>query len=1014
MASHGLSRIYPSIALLSSVFSCAALSDARAVDLSRIPPAVTRPVSFVADVQPILTAHCLDCHGPDKQKGGWRADDPQSALHEGDSYGPNILPGKGAESPLIQFVAQVHPELKMPQKGTPLTAEEIGILRAWIDQGAVWPTDGLTPANKTDPLDWWSLKPLIKPAAPEVAGINHPIDRFLRHTLAEQKLSPSPEADRRTLLRRLSYDLTGLPPSPEEMAAFLSDPDPHAYEKRVDAYLASPRYGERWGRHWLDIAHYGETHGYDKDKPRPNAWPYRDYVIRAFNEDKPYSRFVREQIAGDVLYPYTRDGVEALGFIAAGPWDFIGHAEVAESKTDGKIARNLDRDDMVASTMNTFVSTTLQCARCHDHKFDRFATQETYYGMQAIFAALDRTDKRYDLDPSTGWQRAELEASKARLLEQLATWETLGARNAGATVSKLDEELKALETAQAEKTNFYGYQSPAAPEPNVSRWVQIDLKQSVVLRRLELFPAQGDPRKPRDARGFPVRFKVEASDDPAFKTHVTRLVDQTSEDFPTPGVEPLSWPVDQTARYVRFTATVLPKVRNDYLFALAELKIWNADGVNAATGAVVSAPEVEDFLAPRWTLENLVDGVTPEAMPARQAQIVAVTAARTQAIEAAMEPEQKQLRDKARQKLAGIEKELATLPEQAVVYAGGIHRGEGTFVGTGANGGKPRDIFVLHRGDVNSPKKRAHAGAVALTSGASAEFAVPEDAPEGERRAALARWLTDPANPLTWRSIVNRIWQYHFGRAIVDTPNDFGRMGQTPSHPELLDWLAVEFRDGGQSFKTLTRLIVTSAAYRQISSVTPATEAAMAVDSDNRLVWRMNPRRLEAEAMRDSMLLVSGKLDLTMGGPSFQDFVVEQPAHSPHYRYGSYDPNDPRSHRRTVYRMIVRSQPQPFLGALDCADPSLSVEKRNESMGALQALAMMNNRFVIAMSEQFAARLQAEAPTPAARITHAFQLTLGRNPTGTELTQLSDYATTYGWANACRLILNLNEFAFVD
>jgi len=960
------------------------------------------PVDFVRDVRPIFEAHCYDCHSGTKHKSGLRLDIKSEAMKGGDNHGPDIVPGNAKDSPLYHFLITEDEDELMPPEGR-LSDSEIDIIKRWISEGAPWP-DGIDTAQLEDKTDHWAFKPL---AIPESKGI----DSFIDEKLAEKGLHRSPPAEPIAWLRRVTFDLTGLPPSPEEVDAFLKHQDHTAVVERL---LSSPRYGERWAQHWLDVVRYADTHGFEVNTERPNAWPYRDYVIRAFNEDKPYNRFVREQIAGDVLYPYTRDGVEALGFIAAGPWDFIGHAEVAESKTDGKIARNLDRDDMVASTMNTFVSTTLQCARCHDHKFDRFATQETYYGMQAVFAALDRTDKRYDLDPSTGWQRAELEASKARLLEQLATWETLGARNAGSSVSKLDAEIKALETAQAEKTNFYGYQSPAAPEPNVSRWVQIDLKQSVALRRLELFPAQGDPRKPRDARGFPVRFKIEASDDPAFKTKVTRLVDHTSEDFPTPGVEPLSWSIDQTARYVRFTATVLPKVRNDYLFALAELKIWNSDGVNAATGAIVSAPDVEDFLAPRWTLENLVDGVTPEAMPARQAQIVAANAARTQAIEEAMEPEQKRLRDKARQKLAGIEKELATLPEQAVVYAGGIHRGEGTFVGTGANGGKPREIFVLHRGDVNSPKKRAHAGAVALTSGASAEFAVPEDAPEGERRAALARWLTDPANPLTWRSIVNRIWQYHFGRAIVDTPNDFGRMGQTPSHPELLDWLAVEFRDGGQSFKALSRLIVTSAAYRQISSLTPATEAAMAVDADNRFLWRMNPRRLEAEAVRDSMLLVTGKLDLTMGGPSFQDFVVEQPAHSPHYRYGSYDPNDPRSHRRTVYRMIVRSQPQPFLGALDCADPSLSVEKRNESMGALQALAMMNNRFVIAMSEQFAARLQKEASTPTDRITRAFQLTLGRDPTSTELTQLSNYATTYGWANACRLILNLNEFAFVD
>ncbi|MBL9207667.1 MAG: DUF1553 domain-containing protein [Opitutaceae bacterium] len=1014
MALRGANRFFPCIlaALVSWNLPAHAVETAERPPL---PAAAARPVTFLADVQPIFTTHCLECHGPEKQKGGWRADDRENALHEGDSYGPNILPGNSAASPLIQFVAHTHPELKMPKKGTPLTTEEVGILRAWIDQGAVWETDARAPSAKAvDPLDWWSLKALARPAVPSVPGTSHPIDRFLQTTLSEKGLRPSPEADRRTLLRRLSFDLTGLPPTPEEMAAFLADTDPQAYERRVDAYLASPRYGERWARHWLDVAHYGETHGYDKDKPRPHAWPYRDYVIRAFNQDKPYGRFVQEQIAGDVLYPFTRDGVEALGFIAAGPWDFIGHAEVAEDKTDGKIARNLDRDDMVASTMNTFTSTTLQCARCHDHKFDRFATQETYYGLQSVFAALDRTDVNYDLDPAIGWQRGELQSTKTRLLDQVFAWETLGAQQAGAPIAALDDEIKRLQAAQAEPVNFTGYQSPAAPNAATERWVQLDLRRPVNIDRLQLFAAQGDPRKPRDARGFPLRFKVELSDDPLFREAVVRIVDHTGADVPNPGVDPLSWPVGRTARYVRITATLLSKVKLEYLFALAEVKVWDTSGANAATGAGVSAPDVEDFLAPRWTLENLVDGNTPEAMSARQARIVAVTADRLELVKQAMGPELRLLRDKALGKLAAIDQELASLPAQATVYAGAVHRGEGTFVGTGAKGGKPRVIHVLHRGDVNSPKQLAHPGAVAIIPGVPAEFRVADDAPEGERRAALARWLTDPANPLTWRSIVNRVWQYHFGRAIVDSPNDFGRMGQKPSHPELLDWLAVEFRDGGQSFKSLSRLIVTSAAYRQVSTVTAGHEAATALDADNRLLWRMNPRRLEAEAVRDAILFVTGKLDLTPGGPSYRDFVVEQPTHSPHYRYGEYDPNDPASHRRTIYRMIVRSQPQPLLSALDCADPSLSVEKRNESGGALQALALMNNRFVVAMSQTFASRLAQEGGTPAARIDRAYQLAFGRSPTEIESATLAAYAGQFGWANACRLLLNLNEFAFVD
>ena len=251
---------------------------------------------------------------------------------------------------------------------------------------------------------WWSFRPLSRPSLPALSTtdanrVRTPIDAFILAKLREKGLTPSPEADRRTLIRRLTFDLIGLPPTPEEVDTFLADDRPDAYERLADRLLASPQYGERWGRHWLDVVHYGDTHGYDKDKPRPNAWPYRDYVIRAFNADRPYRRFVQEQLAGDVLFPGTADGIEALGFIAAGPWDFIGHAEVPESKIDGQIARHLDRDDMVANTMNTFASLTVQCAQCHNHKFDPIA-QEDYYSLQAVFAALDRADKKYYSDPA--------------------------------------------------------------------------------------------------------------------------------------------------------------------------------------------------------------------------------------------------------------------------------------------------------------------------------------------------------------------------------------------------------------------------------------------------------------------------------------------------------------------------------------------------------------------------------------------------------------------------------------
>jgi len=328
-------------------------------------------VDFAREVRPLFEKHCFKCHGPEKQKSGYRLDVREIALTGGEAHAPNIVPGQPEKSPLLRFVSGEDAEMRMPPKGELLTAQERRVLEAWVAAGAVWPAG--ESVQVAAPTDWWSLKPLRKPEPPSREA--KPVDAFVQARLAREGWTPSPAAAKETLLRRITFDLAGLPPSPEELDAFLADEAPDAYERVVERLLASPRYGERWARHWLDVVHYGDTHGYDKDKPRPNAWPYRDYVIRALNEDKPYAQFVREQIAGDVLFPGATDGIEGLGFLAAGPWDLIGHAEVPETKTDGKIARHLDRDDMVANTLGTFCATTVHCAQCHNHMFDPI-TQE--------------------------------------------------------------------------------------------------------------------------------------------------------------------------------------------------------------------------------------------------------------------------------------------------------------------------------------------------------------------------------------------------------------------------------------------------------------------------------------------------------------------------------------------------------------------------------------------------------------------------------------------------------------
>jgi hypothetical protein len=346
-----------------------------------------------------------------------------------------------------------------------------------------------------------------------------------------------------------------------------------------------------------------------------------------------------------------------------------------------------------------------------------------------------------------------------------------------------------------------------------------------------------------------------------------------------------------------------------------------------------------------------------------------------------------------------------------LLYAGTVHHGSGTFTGTGPDGGRPRPIYILSRGNVQKPGREVGPGALGLFPDLPARFNLTRDQAEGERRAALARWLTDRKNPLTWRSIVNRVWLYHFGRGIVDSPNDFGRMGQLPTHPELLDWLAALLRDGGQSLKQLHRLLVTSATYRQSSAVDPK---AAVVDANNLYYGRMNRRRLEAEAIRDSILWASGTLDDRMYGPSFQDFVIEKPEHSPHYEYHLHDPEDPKAHRRSIYRFLVRSQQQPFMATMDCADPSMLVDKRNQTITPLQALALLNDQLTVVMAKHFAARTARSGDDLQTQVRTAFRLALGRSPTANEQRELADYARRYGLANTCRVILNLNEFVFVD
>ena len=810
---------------------------------------MAQTVSYRRDVQPLLAAKCVACHQAANRSGGL-ALNSFAGLASGGAHGPAIVAGAVTESPLLSYITGNPP--RMPQAGAPLTADQVGIIRRWLEQGAVDDSGG-----KTEEL-WWSLQPLQKPAVPAATAswARTPVDAFIAIKLQQNRLQLSPEADRRTLIRRLYFDPHGLPPTPEEVSAFVQDPSPNAYEALVDRLLASPRYGERWARHWLDIVHYGDSHGYDKDKPRPNAWPYRDYVIGALNADKPYARFVREQLAGDVLYPGDARAMEATGFLAAGPWDFVGHQELKEGTTDKNLTRVLDRDDMVTTTVSTFVSMTAHCARCHNHKFDPIP-QADYYNLQAVFAGIDRADRPYDEDPAINRRRRELLRQKQQAQLKLQPY--------------------------LDKVEFV-----TSPE-----LVELDNRiQDAGLLIVHL----GEPK-------------------------------------------------------------------------------------NAAQAA--EKKQLEE----RRTVDRA----------RRQTVVDALVGAETYAAI-----------DRLKKDVEAVDQLLAQLPAPKLIYSGASFF---TRAGAFRPPLQPRPVHLLERGSVTSPGALALPGALSALPGVTAKFALPDTNDEGARRAALANWIADDGNVLTWRSIVNRVWHYHFGTGLVDTPSDFGRMGSLPSHPELLDYLAVWFRDEARgSLKQLHRLLVLSATYRQASR---NIEAAAKIDSDNRLLWRMNRSRLDAEALRDTVLSMASKLDLAMGGPAVRMFAFKDD-HSPIYDYARFDPDAPGAHRRSIYRFIVRSVPDPFMERLDCPDPSIQTPKRTTTLTAIQALAMLNNPFMVRMSEHLAARVAPVGSSTVEQVRAAVRLVLNRPPASSEASLYKTYAEQHGLKNLCRLLLNTNEFLFID
>ncbi|MFT4540291.1 MAG: hypothetical protein ACI841_003085 [Planctomycetota bacterium] len=966
---------------------------------------------FRDQVGPLLAERCLPCHSDEQREGELTFvafDEPSRWLKAGDPDASLMIQMVSGDAPL------------MPKNHDPLSAGEVAVLREWIQAGAHW-TAGVV-ENEL----WWSLEQMQTSPAPELpvewqSWVRRPLDAYVLDSLLASGLEPSPEADRRTLLRRLSFDLIGLPPTPAEMASFLADELPEAYESVVNRLLASPHYGERWARHWLDVVHYADTHGYDKDKPRPNAWPYRDYVIRALNEDISWREFIIEQIAGDVLRKSSIGGsaVVATGMLAAGPWDYVGHVELREGTLDKQKTRNLDRDDIVTNVFSSFQSLTVQCARCHDHKFDPIP-QKDYYNLQAVFAGLERVERGYDFDPETARSRVSSQAvlnvldirsaSEARQLDQL-----LEEDPRPSTVNLRGERDRLRDAlAPVDRSKALGFHSAIEPLPEAEKWVQVELGQAFSLDRVRVFPCdESFGGHPGPGFGLPALLELEVLTGEGWEPsgswrgaeaevgHRDRPIDFELKRDPA-----------REASAVRIRAPYLWERTNDFCFALAELEVW-ADGINVAAGATVTATDSIEA-GERWGLRFLVDGKYPWTPEMTELEGVE---SHLQLLRAELESEYERMsRLDDKRSITRLEEKLSNLPPEERVYA--VAREftpEGSF--TPPPEGNPRPIHRLERGEVSQGRELARPAALSALTHASTSFArvglTAEDF-EGSTRVAFAEWVAHGRNPLTWRSIVNRVWHYHFGRGIVETPNDFGRMGKRPTHPRLLDRLATDFRNSGGSLKALHRLIVTSATYRQASLQSGQSQAVQgtAKDSSNRLLWRANRRRLESEALRDAILAVSGELSLEAGGPGFQAFAFEDD-HSPRYLYEEVDLNDESINRRSIYRFVVRSVPDPWMVAFDSADPSHCTAVRSDTTTPLQALALLNDPFVLKQADAFAARVRAESDTSNC-VRRAVELAWQRSPTADELQLLQRHEELHGLEAVCRVLFNTNEFLYVD
>lgn len=958
---------------------------------------------FRKEVKPILQENCFKCHGGLDEKGHPKVRSglqliSRKGLLKGGSHGPAVNETDHTRSLLLEVISYQNEDLQMPPRGK-LADDQIAKITKWLEMGAPWtPEDADVLVEIHDPLagvtevnektkSHWSYKPMERHEPPKVsdpAWAENPVDAFILAKLDGKGLKPVGEASRAALLRRLSYDLTGLPPSLEEIRAFEGDAAPDAWSKQVDRLLASPSYGEKWARHWLDVVRYAESNGFERDNEKPYVWRYRDYVIRSFNQDKPYNHFVAEQIAGDELPEKTADSQIATGMLRLMPWD--------DEPADRKQHFFDVMDDNVRTVTEGFLAMTAGCARCHDHKGDPIP-QADYYKFVSFFRGTEpmgRGGKQTEYIPTNEHadERAKTLAKNAEEETRIREW----LKNAEANAL---DNLRRTKPALAQTVNNVG---------NASRWLVTDARTKAT----NWFYTVGAPADDWSTVGFRAEQARWQQGEAPFGTAVPGLQARTPWTSPDiwlqtsfgldaiPSNVVLHLAHDEDIELYLNGQPVLS--RKDYTIEYERIAAPKAFMAALQTGRNVLSAHVKQRAGGQFfDLGIEVDALTPSDVVLRGD------------LRAASRKDRETYR-RGVTRLEEISQYKASPGVEAMVIT--------------ESGPQPPATHILLRGSAHAEGDEVKPGFPAIWGGTDAAIPAPEPgARTSGRRLALAKWITSPDNPRTSRVMVNRIWQHHFGRGLSPTPNDFGYLGTAPTHPELLDWLATEFVAKGWSVKAMHRLILNSKAYRMSIASEPKAAAA---DPANDLFWRFNPRRLTAEELRDSILASTGELNLEMGGPSVYVPMPEEVLATSSTKGGKWGTSAPdQANRRSVYVKIKRSLQPPMFTDFDLADTDNSCPVRFTTTVPTQALAMMNSEFIHDEATALATRLKREAPDKLQlQIRRAFQLVLSREPDESEvalslafinrLKTESNLTPDLALQRFCVGVFSFNEFFYID